>query len=79
MKGDDGDVSNLLSDARRRTAARIGADPPARRRRLTWTDGTKPTTPEALGTILGARVLGEFGDDPIRFADAKFRKTYAGT
>jgi hypothetical protein len=29
--------------------------------------------------ILGARVLGEFGDDPIRFADAKFRKTYAGT
>src|SRR4051812_13269465 len=33
----------------------------------------------ALGTILGARVLGEFGDDPNRFADAKSRKNYAGT
>jgi transposase len=32
-----------------------------------------------LGTILGARVLGEFGDDPDRFADAKSRKNYAGT
>jgi transposase len=32
-----------------------------------------------LGTILGARVLGEFGDDPNRFDDAKCRKNYAGT
>ena len=32
-----------------------------------------------LGTILGARVLGEFGDDPNRFADSKSRKNYAGT
>jgi transposase len=24
-----------------------------------------------LGVILGARVLGEFGDDPDRYADAK--------
>ena len=32
-----------------------------------------------LGTILGARALGEFGDDPNRFADAKSRKNYAGT
>ena len=32
-----------------------------------------------LGTILGARVLGEFGDDPNRYADAKSRKNYAGT
>jgi transposase len=32
-----------------------------------------------LGTILGARVLAEFGDDPRRFADAKSRKNYAGT
>lgn len=32
-----------------------------------------------LGTILGARVLGEFGDDPDRYADAKARKNYAGT
>jgi transposase len=32
-----------------------------------------------LGTILGARVLAEFGDDPNRYADAKSRKNYAGT
>ena len=32
-----------------------------------------------LGMILGARVLGEFGDDPNRYADAKCRKNYAGT
>jgi len=32
-----------------------------------------------LGSVLGARVLGEFGDDPSRFADAKGRKAYAGT
>jgi transposase len=32
-----------------------------------------------LGVILGARVLGEFGDDPDRYVDAKARKNYAGT
>src|SRR5205085_9661382 len=32
-----------------------------------------------LGMILGARALGEFGDDPNRFDDAKSRKNYAGT
>ncbi|MGW3353781.1 IS110 family transposase [Nonomuraea rubra] len=32
-----------------------------------------------LGTILGARVLAEFGDDPTRYANAKARKNYAGT
>jgi hypothetical protein len=32
-----------------------------------------------LGDILGARVLGEFGDDPHRYADARARKNYAGT
>lgn len=32
-----------------------------------------------LGPILGARVLGEFGDDPHRYADARARKNYAGT
>jgi Transposase/Transposase IS116/IS110/IS902 family len=31
-----------------------------------------------LGTILGARVLAEFGDDPYRYADAKSRKNYSG-
>jgi hypothetical protein len=28
-----------------------------------------------LGTILGARVLGEFGDDPNRYVDAKAART----
>jgi transposase len=32
-----------------------------------------------LGRILAARVLGEFGDDPDRYATAKNRKNYAGT
>jgi transposase len=32
-----------------------------------------------LGHILGARVLGEFGDDPHRYASAKARKNYAAT
>jgi transposase len=32
-----------------------------------------------LGSILGARVLGEFGDDPDRYVSGKARKNYAGT
>lgn len=32
-----------------------------------------------LGVILGARVLGKFGDDPNRYTTAKCRKNYAGT
>ncbi len=32
-----------------------------------------------LGDVLGARVLGEFGDAPDRYASAKSRKNYAGT
>jgi len=32
-----------------------------------------------LGVTLGARVLGEFGDDPNRYTDAKSRRNYAGT
>jgi transposase len=32
-----------------------------------------------LGAILAARILGEFGDDPHRFTDAKARKNYTGT
>ena len=31
------------------------------------------------GAVLGARVLGEFGDDPHRYADGKARRNYAGT
>ena len=32
-----------------------------------------------LGIVTGARVLGEFGDDPGRYHDAKARRNYAGT
>lgn len=31
-----------------------------------------------LGPVLGARALGEFGDDPHRFANAQSRKNYSG-
>jgi transposase len=31
-----------------------------------------------LGFVLGARVIGEFGDDPNRYADAKARRAYSG-
>jgi transposase len=37
------------------------------------------TSLPGLGPILGARLLGEFGDDPQRYLDAKARKSYAGT
>ena len=32
-----------------------------------------------LADVLGARVLGEFGDDPNRYANTKSRRNYAGT
>jgi transposase len=32
-----------------------------------------------LGTVLAARVLAEFGDDPTRYADVKARRNYAAT
>ena len=32
-----------------------------------------------VGVVLGARALGEFGDDPNRYATSKSRKNYAGT
>jgi len=31
-----------------------------------------------LGFVLGARVIGEFGDDPNRYSDAKGRRAYSG-
>ena len=37
------------------------------------------TSLPGLGPILGARVLGEFGDDPNRYQDARSRRNYAGT
>jgi hypothetical protein len=32
-----------------------------------------------MGSVLGARVLSELGDDPHRYADARARKNYAAT
>lgn len=32
-----------------------------------------------VGSVLGARMLGEFGDDPNRYPDAKSRRNYAAT
>lgn len=32
-----------------------------------------------LGTVLGARMLAEFGDDRTRYVDARARRNYAGT
>lgn len=37
------------------------------------------TSQPGLGLILGARVLAEFGDDPVRYTDTRARKNYAGT
>ena len=42
-------------------------------------DATVVRSLPGLGTILGARVLGEFGDEPDRYHTAKSRKNYAGT
>jgi transposase len=36
------------------------------------------TSLPGLGFVLGARVLGEFGDDPNRYDDARARRNYAG-
>ena len=32
-----------------------------------------------IGKVLGARTLGEFGDDPDRYTSAKSPRNYAGT
>jgi hypothetical protein len=37
------------------------------------------TSLPGLSSILGARVLAEFGDDRTRYADARARRSYAGT
>jgi Transposase IS116/IS110/IS902 family len=36
-------------------------------------------TQPGVGSVLGARVLAEFGDDPRRYADGKARRNYAAT
>jgi transposase len=42
-------------------------------------DAERYLSQPGLGVVLGARILGEFGDDPHRYADAKARRNYAGT
>lgn len=39
----------------------------------------RPQGEPGLGTVLGARVLAEFGDDKDRYENAKARRNYAGT
>ena len=60
----------LASSARRR----LGGVGERECRRQLRGDGREPPG----GGVLGARVLGEFGDDPGRYADAKARKNYSG-
>ena len=43
------------------------------------TDAKIAATLPALGGVLIGRILGEFGDDPRRFATAADRRAYAGT
>ncbi len=42
-------------------------------------DAKKLLSLPGLGHVLGARVLGEFGDQPNRYPQAKARRNYAGT
>jgi hypothetical protein len=81
----------VLADAMGMTVAALVAVTvePSRRstgsRRASPTASTGTPTPrssapcQVLGMILGARALGEFGDDPNGFVDATSRKNYAAT
>jgi transposase len=62
-------LNEQVAALERQLAARFGAHPEA---------GIVRSLP-GLGTVLGARVLAEFGDDPHRYATAKGRKAFAGT
>jgi transposase len=62
----------------------LNAQVAALEEQLTSQFGTHPDaailrSQPGLGVVLGARVLGEFGDDPARYATAKGRKAFAGT
>jgi hypothetical protein len=56
---------------------------PAALRWLGWLDGHPDaailTRFPGLGTVPGARILGEFGDHRARLADVKALKAFAGT
>ena len=51
----------------------------ANTRTLRFPDAEIYLSQPGLGTVLGARVLGGFGDDPARYRDHKARRNYAGT
>lgn len=57
--------------------AKLGADLAERFER--HPDAEIITSLPGLSSVLGARVLAEFGDDPTRYADARARRCYAGS
>ena len=62
-------INNEISRIEEALAASFGEHPDA---------GIYLSMP-GLGVVLGARVLGEFGDDPNRYTNAKSRRNYAAT
>lgn len=64
-----GELNRQIADLETALAARFEQHP----------DAAIYLSQPGLGDVLGARVLGEFGDDPERYADAKSRRNYAGT
>jgi transposase len=62
-------LNDQVAALERQLAARFGTHP----------DAAIVQSLPGLGVVLGARVLGEFGDDPARYATAKGRKAFAGT
>jgi transposase len=57
----------------------IGLEQQLATRFATHPDAAIIRSQPGLGMVLGARVLGEFGDDPHRYVTAKGRKAFAGT
>jgi transposase len=62
-------LNQQITSLEEQLADRFGAHP----------DAVIVRSQPGLGVVLGARVLGEFGDDPDRFQTAKGRKAFAGT
>jgi transposase len=62
-------LNQQVADLEEQLAARFATHP----------DAAILRSQPGLGVVLGARVLGEFGDDPDRYATAKGRKAFAGT
>jgi len=62
-------INDQIDDVEQRMTARFEQHP----------DAELITSMPGLASVLGARVLAEFGDDPNRYSDAKARANYAGT